>query len=119
MALWRTAQAKLVITTVLNLRCLLLWLFLLLGAAPVWAVNPKVCISQYGHTAWRIQDGILSGIASAIAQTADGYLWIGSPFGLVRFDGVRFVSWTPPPGRRLLSPDVNYRLAARDGSLWI
>src|SRR5215469_906053 len=98
----------------------LIWLALLCGAVTAWGVNPKVRISQYGHTAWRIQDGFLSDTPFAIAQTADGYLWIGGPGGLfVRFDGVRFVPWTPPLGKQLLSPEVRTLLAARDGSLWI
>jgi ligand-binding sensor domain-containing protein len=45
--------------------------------------------------AWRIQDGFFGGAANAIAQTADGYLWIGTQTGLLRFDGIRFVPWTP------------------------
>jgi ligand-binding sensor domain-containing protein len=101
------------------MRSALISLFFLCGAVSAWAVNPNVRISQYGHTAWRIQDGFLSGIPEAIAQTADGYLWIGGPDGLVRFDGVRFVPWMPPPGKQLLSPFVTSLLAARDGSLWI
>ena len=48
-------------------------------------------ISQYAHTAWRTQDGAFSGTPNAIMQTADGYIWIGTQAGLVRFDGVRFV----------------------------
>ena len=101
------------------MRCALIWL-ILCGAVSAWAVNPKVRISQYGHTAWRIQDGFLSSKPVSIAQTADGYLWIGGPGGLfVRFDGVRFVPWTPPPGKQLLSPQIGTLLAARDGSLWI
>jgi len=119
MALWRTAQAKLVTTTVLNPRCLLLWIFFLLGTMPVWGVSPKVHISQYGHTAWRIQDGFLNGAPGPIAQTADGYLWIADANGIERFDGVRFVRWTPPSGKQLLSPFVTTFLVARDGSLWI
>jgi len=47
-------------------------------------------ISQYGHTAWRVQDGSFSGAPTSIAQTQDGYLWIGTNSGLLRFDGVEF-----------------------------
>jgi len=54
-----------------------------------------------------------------ISQTTDGYLWIGTRAGLVRFDGVRFVSWTPPDGQHLPSSNVTSLLGARDGSLWI
>jgi signal transduction histidine kinase/ligand-binding sensor domain-containing protein len=83
------------------------------------AVDADRRISQYAHTAWRTQDGFLSGSPNAIAQTSDGYIWIGTQAGLVRFDGVRFVPWTPPEQNRLPSPHVTSLLAARDGSLWI
>jgi signal transduction histidine kinase/ligand-binding sensor domain-containing protein len=76
-------------------------------------------ISQYSHTAWRIQDGVFNGPPIVIAQTADGYLWIGTHTGLLRFDGVRFVQWSPPPGKRLLDLRIFSLLGARDGSLWI
>jgi len=45
---------------------------------------------QYPHTAWTAADG-LHGRIQSIAQTSDGYLWLATEFGLVRFDGVRFV----------------------------
>jgi ligand-binding sensor domain-containing protein len=96
--------------------CLLLFLF---AVNRVWAVDPSRHISQYGHTAWRIQDGVLNGAAFAVTQTTDGYLWIGTRVGLLRFDGVRFVPWTPPDGQHLPSSDVVFLLGARDGSLWI
>ncbi len=99
-----------------NFLCLLLFLF---AVNWVWAVDPSRHISQYGHTAWRIQDGFLSGAAVAVTQTTDGYLWIGTRVGLVRFDGVRFVPWTPPDGTHLPSSSVASLLGARDGSLWI
>jgi signal transduction histidine kinase/ligand-binding sensor domain-containing protein len=86
---------------------------------PAWAVNPEVRISQYGHATWRIQDGSFGGAPYTIAQTVDGYLWIGTANGLVRFDGVRFLPWAPPSDKQLPSPVIARLLAARDGSLWI
>ena len=46
-------------------------------------------------------------------------MWVGTDAGLMRFDGVRFVPWTPPAGKQLLSSSITGLLAARDGSLWI
>jgi len=83
------------------------------------ALDPNRLISQYAHTSWRTQDGFFSGSPEAIAQTADGYIWIGTKTGLVRFDGVRFVTWNPPDQSRLPSFDVMSLLADRDGSLWV
>lgn len=83
------------------------------------ALDPSRQISQYSHTAWRISDGFFNGTPQAIAQTADGYLWIGTEAGLVRFDGVRFVPWTAPNGEHLPSSRIHSLLGSRDGSLWI
>src|SRR5258708_19419845 len=94
-------------------------LLLLFSVNSVWAVDPSRHISQYGHSAWRVQDGVFSGSPNAIAQTTDGYLWIGTQGGLLRFDGVRFVPWAPPDGQYLPSSNVTSLLGARDGSLWI
>jgi signal transduction histidine kinase/streptogramin lyase len=101
----------------LKLNCLIALGALLLIPFGAMAVDPARHISQYGHTAWRIQDGVFSGAPNAIAQTTDGYLWIGTQSGLVRFDGVRFVPWVPLDGKGLNS--IFSLLAARDGSLWI
>jgi signal transduction histidine kinase/ligand-binding sensor domain-containing protein len=109
-------------TKTLNVRrsfqvCFLLSFFAL---SPVWAVDPNSQLSQYSHTAWRTRDGVFSGTTSGnISQTTDGYLWIGTTGGLVRFDGIRFVLWSPPAGKQLLSSNISALLGARDGSLWI
>src|SRR5580704_14299797 len=87
-------------------------------AATAWAVDPHTLISQYGHTAWRIQDGFLSD-PGAIAQTTDGYIWIGVLGGLMRFDGVKFTPWTAPKGQALPGNGISSLLGGRDGSLWI
>src|SRR5271166_2208722 len=55
------------------------------------ALDPSLDISQYGHTAWTSRNGFLSGAVYTIAQTPDGYLWLGTQTGLYRFDGVRAV----------------------------
>jgi PAS domain S-box-containing protein len=95
------------------------FVFFLFTISPVSALNTNRQISQYGHTAWRIEDGVFAGTPNVIAQTTDGYLWIGTQSGLTRFDGVRFVSWRPPEGRELPSSRINSLLGARDGNLWI
>jgi signal transduction histidine kinase/ligand-binding sensor domain-containing protein len=94
-------------------------LFLLFAVASGWAVDPGRRISQYAHTSWRTQDGLFSGSPIVLAQTVDGYVWIGTNVGLVRFDGLRFVTWRPPTGQRLLDSRIASLRAAHDGSLWI
>ena len=58
-----------------------------------YALDPAPDVSQYAHTAWKVRDGFIKGGIYAIAQTPDGYLWLGTEFGLMRFDGVRAVPW--------------------------
>ena len=83
------------------------------------ALDQTRAISQYGHTIWRLgQDG-LTGTPWSIAQTADGYLWVGTSNGLFRFDGVRFTQWIPPAGERLPSGTILFLKGTRDGSLYI
>ena len=84
------------------------------------AVDPDRRISQYGHTAWRMQDGVFNSTPNVIAQTADGFIWIGTQAGLVRFDGSRFVSaTTTATGQPLPDVKITSLRRARDGSLWI
>ena len=83
-----------------------------------FGLNPTLDISQYALTAWTIQDGFSVGAIFAMAQTPDGYLWLGSEFGLFRFDGVHAVPWHPPAGQQF--SDKPYALlVTRDGTLWI
>ncbi len=83
------------------------------------ALNPALDVSQYAHTSWKIRDGFTKGIISSIVQTPDGYLWLGTEFGLLRFDGVRTVPWTPPTDQHLPSDYILGLLATSDGTLWI
>lgn len=91
----------------------------LLLATPASGLDPNTALTQYGHTAWRVRDGYFAGQPTAVAQTKDGFLWIGTLTGLIRFDGVRFMPWVPPAGSPLPNDQIFSLLAARDGSLWI
>ena len=92
-------------------------LVVLILCVPANALDPDRHISQYGHTVWRVQDGAIDP-AGEITQTADGYLWLGTSNGLLRFDGVKFVPFAPP-GLNLPTRGFTFLLGARDGSLWI
>src|SRR5277367_2228579 len=93
---------------------------ILLACCPcATAVNPSLDIDQYAHTAWTIREGFIKGVISSIAQTPDGYLWLGTEFGLFRFDGVQAIPWQPPDGEQLPDNWIDELLVARDGTLWI
>ena len=94
-------------------------LTILLRPPPAIALDPSLDISQYAHTAWTFRNGFFNGAVYTIAQAADGYLWLGTQTGCVRFDGVRAVPLPLPPGQQLPSTAVGALLPARDGTLWI
>jgi signal transduction histidine kinase/ligand-binding sensor domain-containing protein len=91
----------------------------LLPASAATALDPSLEVSQYAHTSWTVRGGFSLGAVFAMAQTPDGYLWLGSEFGLFRFDGVNFVRWQPPDGEQLPARNISSLLAARDLTLWI
>ncbi len=96
-----------------------LLVLLLLAACPfAFALNSDATLAQLYHTAWTIEDGAPSGIFS-LAQTKDGYLWLGTDSGLFRFDGVRFERYQPERGDPFPSQDVARLAATPDGGLWI
>lgn len=93
---------------------------ILLAYSPsAFALDPSLDVSQYAHTAWKIRDGFAKGEITSIAQTPDGYLWLGTEFGVLRFDGVRAVPWQPPAEQPLSSNEIFSLLGGRDGTLWI
>jgi signal transduction histidine kinase/ligand-binding sensor domain-containing protein len=75
-------------------------------------------IHQLAHKTWAAQDGAPAEI-HLLAQTGDGYLWLGTVSGLVRFDGVQFVPFHPRGNDSLPAAGVRALMEGRDGTLWI
>ena len=91
----------------------------LMVAGPLFAVNPGLSINQYLHTSWTQEEGSALPPVQALAQTADGYLWLGTSTGLIRFDGIRFVEWSAASGPSLPSSNISCLRAASGGGLWV
>ena len=70
------------------------------------------------HESWTFKDGAPDAV-QALAQSTDGYLWLGSESGLFRFDGVRFELFRSPFGDQLLSTRVSALFAPDTGGLWV
>jgi signal transduction histidine kinase/ligand-binding sensor domain-containing protein len=89
-------------------------LLILTGTAS--ALDPHRLISQYAHTAWRVQDGFPRA-PHTITQTRDGYIWIAAG-GLLRFDGL-VPTRVAPQKSFPTDAGINWLLGSRDGSLWM
>lgn len=99
-------------------RTLEVCLFLALACSFAAALESDRTIAQFAHTAWGPKDGAPS-VVTALAQSADGYLWLGSPDGLYRFDGVVFELYQPQSGGPFSDRNVSSLLALPNGDLWI
>lgn len=86
-------------------------------APSVFALDPKQPLTQLYHSSWNAKNG-LNGSVNALAQTTDGFLWIGTTDGLYRFDGLYFEQYKPEV-KALPSVSVSALLALPDGGLWI
>jgi signal transduction histidine kinase/ligand-binding sensor domain-containing protein len=75
-------------------------------------------ISELQHTVWLGKDGAPSGITS-LAQTPDGFLWLGTEYGLIRFDGVRYTQADENTGERYPSETIQSLFAPRSGGVWV
>jgi signal transduction histidine kinase/ligand-binding sensor domain-containing protein len=74
--------------------------------------------STYALTVWSAETGASPGDVFAITEDREGYLWLGTQTGLVRFDGFKFVTWADAAGTPVPGP-VLAVAGARDGSLWV
>src|SRR3569833_1304015 len=90
-----------------------------LATIPAWPVDNRRGLPQYMHDSWGLDKGFTGGTIFAVAKSRDGYLWLGTEHGLVRFDGSDFTS-VPVP-----LPDGRHAGAVRglvedaDGQLWV
>jgi ligand-binding sensor domain-containing protein/signal transduction histidine kinase len=94
-------------------------LLLAVGPASAEGLDPRKALTQYGLDTWTTEDDLPQNSVTALAQTRDGYLWLGTYGGLARFDGVRFVTYDSGNTDALHSNGIQSLLEARDGSLWI
>ena len=88
------------------------------GAHAQYVTPPDRPLSQVVLDTWDRADGLPQLSVTALAQTADGFLWAGTQEGLARFDGVRFVSFDAVTGH-LPTSAVTALHAGADGALWI
>ena len=87
----------------------------LLVICPLMRAEPIT--AQYSVTSWGHKDGLPSTFVFSIAQTSDGFLWLGTDDGLVRFDGVQFTQWRPALPKGELPGQVRVLHVSPNGEL--
>jgi signal transduction histidine kinase/ligand-binding sensor domain-containing protein len=89
-----------------------------LTGPPARAVDLRDVLTGYTYTSWSRKDGLV-GPVWAIAQDANGFLWLGTDSALIRFDGVRFVSWEGLGGQPLPRLPIRALHFGPTGTLWV
>jgi signal transduction histidine kinase/ligand-binding sensor domain-containing protein/DNA-binding response OmpR family regulator len=92
---------------------------LLLLAVFAEALEPGRPITEYAHRAWLRQDGLPQNTISCILQSRDGYLWLGTNEGLVRFDGAQFTVFDSGNTPALKMSPIRSLYEDQEGGLWI
>src|SRR5436190_21720223 len=99
----------------------LLWLCFLMWCSPVVAAanaRPQAC-SRYLVDSWENDNDLPQNSVISMTQTRDGYLWLGTINGLVRFDGIRFTVYDEYNTPGLASSPISSLFEDRKGNLWI
>src|SRR6266496_236470 len=104
--------------TLIAIRCLMTGLAVACLFDQARALDPNRQTSQYVREQWNTKSGLLEGAVHAIAQTPDGYLWIGTDKGLVRFDGFNFSPVVPESSVHQNDPILGL-ITDSDGVLWV
>ncbi len=91
----------------------------LLSPREATALDVRDTLARYGRQTWLTETGLPQDSVHAILQTRDGYIWLGTEGGLVRFDGFRFTTYDMQNTPGLKSNNVRSLIEAPDGALWI
>jgi signal transduction histidine kinase/ligand-binding sensor domain-containing protein len=83
------------------------------------AVEPSTPLANLGRQAWVMENGLPQNTVQALVQTKDGFVWLGTEAGLVRFDGISFQVFDRSSTPALPGNDVCCLLEAKDGGLWV
>ena len=101
------------------IRKIVLSLAVICLSCPAYAIDPNRTISQYLRERWFADRGFNDGVVTALTQTRDGYLWIGTDKGLIRFDGSSFrVIQRASPNTFPIGP-VQALMTDPQGALWV
>ena len=94
-----------------------LHLLLLSSAALPTTASPSAPV--YAYDVWPMQDGWAPNAVTSVLQSRDGYLWLGTYQGLLRYDGIRFTLFDSPHTHGLQNSRITSLYQDSDGKLWV
>src|SRR5579859_1636731 len=116
---WDSFEPALTSAEEMDISALYLLACIALAPATSFAESSVKPIRQYVHNVWRTEEGLPQNSVQAILQTRDGYLWLGTQEGLVRFNGAEFTVFNKANTDLIKHNDVRALLEDREGNLWI
>ena len=90
----------------------------LISTPRLWALDPAQPLRQFGQQLWQTDNGLPQNTVHSIRQTQDGYLWLATDGGLVRFDGIDFTLFDRRSTPQLRSNLIGALTETADGTLW-
>ena len=110
-------------TRFLGLKMARLWLVLAWGfrVCVVWALFSPLMGAEgdWSVRVWQSDEGLPDNVVTGVAQTSDGFLWVATPSGLVRFDGVRFQAFAPANTSGVQTISMQQMIVDHRGRLWV
>ena len=93
--------------------------FLLCAGLAAAALEPYTSLAGYGRQSWAMENGLPQNTVQTITQTRQGFVWLGTEAGLVRFDGSTFAVYDRNSSPALPGSDIRCLLQTSDGALWV
>ncbi len=87
--------------------------------ATIRALDPSTALTSYARQTWVMENGLPQNTVTALLQTQDGFLWLGTESGLVRFDGYGFQVFDHNSDAAMPGSDICCLLEGSDGALWV
>lgn len=96
-----------------------LWSGLVWACQSMWGLDAGRAVTQFILDNWQITDGLPANTVQSVTQTSDGYIWIGTQEGLVRFNGVYFKVYNRHNTPQIKSDWITTLYSDKEGGLWI
>ncbi len=106
-------------TKMINIKCSFLIGLFFIAASLLSPLDPHKQLTQHIHKKWSSDDGLPNNYISAVLQTSDGYLWVGTYEGVARFDGVTFEVFNKYNHSEIKDNRITVLFESSDQTLWI